>query len=340
MRHRFLLAATSTCIALASLPARAQSIRTITDIWGGSNSGAPGCAATFGPTPELLGFFNGGGFRAVGGNTACGYSGSTTDQSAASGTLLTTRSLAATPLGSVTNPYGSFSGDVSARASYGSLGVASAGRLTGGAVNTDAVSAASAAFFDDMLTASSPLIASNSNGYVRYGFQIDGSLAVPATQEAYHPGYATVQLNYQHGSGSNFNTARLTTQTGATGQYYAQNGSAAGWTFGIGTLSGSGSFFSGLEPITFGVPWELQLGMLAQTIGEGAASFLSTARIASVEFYDAQGVRLEGVDLAGVSGTQYAGVAAPVPEPHEWMLMAGGLIGWMAWRKRRVGRIA
>ncbi len=58
-------------IVTSILPARAQSLRALTDIWGGSGNGsiAQGCT-TYAPIADLGAFFNGGGFRVLGGNAA------------------------------------------------------------------------------------------------------------------------------------------------------------------------------------------------------------------------------------------------------------------------------
>jgi len=86
--HRSLLLATAS-LALIARAFGAPSVRTITDVWGGTSNGniAQGCT-TFGPIPDLSAFFNGSGFRTLGGNTASGFTGVTSDQTATSGALL------------------------------------------------------------------------------------------------------------------------------------------------------------------------------------------------------------------------------------------------------------
>ena len=74
--------------------AGAASLQTITDVWAGNGNGgiAAGCT-TYGPIPDLMNFFNGGGFVVLGGNTACGYTGVTSNLTQSSGPMLTSQTL-------------------------------------------------------------------------------------------------------------------------------------------------------------------------------------------------------------------------------------------------------
>ncbi|OYU72495.1 MAG: hypothetical protein CFE45_39955, partial [Burkholderiales bacterium PBB5] len=137
--------------------ASAASLRTVTDVWGGNGNGniGQGCT-TYGPIPDLGSFFNGGGWRVLGGNVACGYTGVTADLSAANGLLLAQQAL---PPVALDNSGSTFQGTTGARAAYGALGVAASGIHVGTTGGTTAVFAAGAAFFQDSLTATSPLIA-------------------------------------------------------------------------------------------------------------------------------------------------------------------------------------
>jgi len=162
--HRSLLLATAS-LALIARAFGAPSVRTITDVWGGTSNGniAQGCT-TFGPIPDLSAFFNGSGFRTLGGNTASGFTGVTSDQTATSGALLVNQVL---PPVSIDSSGSSFSGAAGARASFNSLGVSAQGVLTGNTSGTSASVATGAAFFQDTLTATSPQIAPSAAGSAR-----------------------------------------------------------------------------------------------------------------------------------------------------------------------------
>lgn len=315
--------------------ASAASLRTVTDVWGGNGNGniGQGCT-TYGPIPDLGSFFNGGGWRALGGNVACGYTGVTADLSATNGPLLTQQTL---PPVALDNSGGSFQGMAGARANFGALGVAASGVHVGDSGGTTAVFAAGAAFFQDRLTATSPLIAPSAPGYVRYVFSMDGALSAPLGQR----GSASVQLNLRHGSGPVLGLGRLGVQAGDPGTFTAIDGAVGGWTLGTGTAAGAGlfgstihvPFFGDLDlPMTWGSPWEVTVGLLAQSAHTSDASFLSTARLVDIQLFDSAHQRIGNVTLSAASGTDY--LATPVPEPQAWALWLLGL-GAVAWRRRR-----
>ena len=320
--------------ALFAQAAAAASLQTITDVWGGNGSGdiAAGCT-TYGPIPDLLHFFNGGGFVVLGGNTACGYSGVTSNLTQASGPMLTSQTLPTVPMDGAGSSYG---GSASARASYGSLGVAASGVFTGTTGPTSAVYSTSAAFFRDTLLATSPLAAAGSVGFVRYVFEVDGSLSTLGTSS----GAAALQLNYQHATSPIYGIGSLRAQGSDPGSYAAIDGDASTWTFGPGSVSGAGLFgttlhipFSGDldQSFVWGVPWDLQVGLAATTSRNADASFLASAKIVDIQFFDAAHQRLSDFSLSSASGTDY--LAAAVPEPQTWALMALGLAG-LGWRRR------
>lgn len=320
-----------TIAMTALLPARAESLRTITDVWGGNGNGniAQGCTV-YAPLPDLEAFFNGGGFRVAGGNAACGYGGVTSDQTSVTGPLVRHQILAPVALDNVG---GSYQGSAGARAGYRSLGVESAGMRVGTPGGTTAAYAASAAFFSDTLTASSPLVAPAAAGFVRYVFSMDGSLSAPAGQG----GSASVQLNIRQGAGQVLGLGRLGVQDGHPGLFYAIDGNAGGWTLGGGSVSGSGSFGSTVHvpffgdvdmPMTWGSPWDLTAGLLALSAHTSDASFYSTANLVEVQLFDASHRRITDATLSAASGTDYLGPLqlAPVPELPTWAML---LMGWI-----------
>ena len=64
---------------------------------------------------------------------------------------------------------------------------------------------------------------------------------------------------------------------------------------------GGSSFFSLFLPITWGVQWNLKVGLLAWAYGTSDANFLSTAKITGVELYDANQVAVTNAQR-GVPG--------------------------------------
>jgi hypothetical protein len=318
--------------------ANAASLRTITDVWGGSGNGniAQGCT-TYGPIPDLGAFFNGGGWRVLGGNVACDYTGVTSDQTAASGPLLVQQTLSPVALD---NGGSTYEGAASARAAYGALGVAASGVHAGPASGgTTATFSTGAAFFQDTLAATSPLVAPSASGFVRYVFSMDGQLSAPLGQR----GAASVQLNIQQGSGSVLGLARLAVQAGDPGMFSAIDGASSTWSLGVGSVSGAGLFGSTVHvpffgdvdlPMTWGSPWDLTVGLLAQTAHTSGVSFLSTVRIVDIQLFDAAHRRITDFTLSAASGTDY--LAAAVPEPPAWALCVLGLLGVVLRRRQAV----
>ncbi len=331
--HRLLLAATS--LALSASAFSAPSVRTITDVWGGTSNGniAQGCT-TFGPIPDLSAFFNGGGFRALGGNTACGFMGVTSDQTAASGALLVNQVL---PPVALDNLGSSFGGAAGARASFSSLGVSAQGVLAGNTSGTTASVATGAAFFHDTLTATSPQVAPSAAGFVRYVFSMDGHLAAPA-------GQASVKLDIQQDGGPVYDLGRLGALTGDLGTFSAIDGSPSTWVLGPASVAGAGTFGSTIHvpffgdvdlPMVWGNPWNLTVGLLAQTNRSADASFMASAKLIDVQLFDSAHHRIDTFTLSSASGTDYLNPqVGAVPEPASWALMLMGTAALVAARRR------
>jgi hypothetical protein len=342
--HRALLAT----LALGLLPsAHASALRIITDAWGGNGSGdiAAGCT-TYTPIPTLQAFFGGGGFRAVGGNVACGYLGVTSDQTAVAGPLLASQTLLPVPLDTAGS---SFRGTASARASYGLLGVAAQGLLAGapGAIGgTSAVVATSAAFFQDTLSASSPLVAPSEAGFVRYVFSLDGSLS----SEAVSNGETSVQLNLRQSLGPSYGLGRIGALGSGMGTVTAIDSDITSWVLGPGSASGAGEFGSTLHvpffgdvdlPMIWGNPWDVEVGLLATTHRSADASFMSSARLVDIQLFNSAHERIDNFSLSSASGTDYLGdvsgpVPVPVPVAPSWALLLLGLAltGYRPTRRR------
>ncbi|OYU73382.1 MAG: hypothetical protein CFE45_37465 [Burkholderiales bacterium PBB5] len=172
---------------------------------------------------------------------------------------------------------------------------------------------------------------------MRYVFSMDGTLSAPLGQR----GSASVQLNLRQGSGPVLGLGRLGVQAGDPGTFSAIDGAVGGWALGTGSASGAGLFGSTIHvpffgdvdlPMTWGSPWEVTVGLLAQSAHTSDASFLSTARLVDIQLFDSAHQRISTFTLSAASGTDY--LAATVPEPQAWALWLTGL-GAVAWRRRR-----
>lgn len=336
--------AAAALLLLAPPSMAASSVRVVTDVWGGSGNGniGQGCT-TFAPIPDLNAFFGNGGFRAVGGNTACGYAGVTADVSSATGPVVSHQVLPPVALDAIGGSYG---GSADARASYGSIGVATQGVLVGTTSGgTAATTSAAAAFFHDTLTASSPFIAAAAPGFVRYVFSLDGALSTSA-----QAGGASIQLNLQQAGSPVLGLARLASQGNAQGTFSAVDSDPSTWLLGPGSVSGSGLFGSTIHvnffgdvdlPMNWSTPWDVTVGLLALGGRSADIDFFSTARLVDVQLFDALHQRVTDVVLTSASGTNYIGPSiAPVPEPETWAMLAAGLLvmGRLLARRRAAAR--
>jgi hypothetical protein len=316
-------------------PAEAAEIRVITDVWGGNGNGniAAGCT-TYAPIADLQTYFGGGGFRVLGGNAACGYTGVTSDQRAPTGALLSNQTLPPVALDTVGS---SFQGKAAARASFGALGVSAQGQLTGTTDGTSAVVATGAAWFQDTLTATSPQVAPSSAGFVRYIFNLDGSLSGDALTH----GGASVQLSLRQSTGPVYDLGRVSANGGELGVVRAIDSDTSGWVLGAGAVMGAGVFGSTVHvpffgdvdlPMVWGSPWEVQVGLLATIFRTADADFMSTAELVDIQLFDAAHVRVTDFTLNAASGTDY--LAAPpqgVPAPPSWALLLLGIA--ILWRR-------
>jgi hypothetical protein len=198
--------------------------------------------------------------------------------------------------------------------------------------------AAGAGFFDDLLTVNSPLVVAGGPGFVRYGFTFEGSLSTPGTPTPFEPETARAELGFfQNGVGIN-RVVEVDSTVGSAGAITSLDGNTAGFVSGAGSISGSG-FFTSLQhgefgdidqPINFGQPFELKVGLIAWVIGSGDADFSTTAALTDVEFFDANGSPVSDFTLTSASGTSYGSAS---PEPSALLPACSGLFA--IWKIRR-----
>jgi hypothetical protein len=219
------------------------------------------------------------------------------------------------------------------------LGVSAHGNIAGGTPGSPVAlfDSMGAAFFTDTLTASSPLIASLSNGFVKYQFSLDGNLSSLGVPAPFLFGQAWAQLNIQQDTGPIYQVATVQVGRGSVGK--VNNSTLVpGWTTGTGFVSGSSIFESLMLPIVVGKPWDLKVGLMAWAYGTADADFLNTARLSGVELFDASGTQVSDFTLTASSGTNYIGAVPPsvVPEPTSMsLLLAGGAAALVSTRRRR-----
>jgi len=302
----------------------------------GNGSIALGCT-TFGPAPELSFYsFTGGGVP-LGGIGTCGYIGGYSTQMAMAGPLIQGSSLGPVLIGSPANG-ALFTGTADAHSRYGVLGAAAQGQMSvvpdQGGVALHQM--AGAARFADTLTATSATVGSGSAGSVRYQFAVDGSLSAPGAQAPFFFGETYMVLDVKHGAGATEQLLNATVRRGSVGTM-SGNPPPAGWVTGIGSLSGASTFYSREYGITWGQPWDLDVGLLAWAYGSADSSFLGTARLVGFELFDAQHAPVATFGINAASGTNYVNA---VPEPQTWALLLAGLASLMrlTGQKTRTGR--
>ncbi len=294
------------------------SLETINGIVAGAGS-----CGTWGPAPELSFFTFAPADVAVGGIAACGYSGGYRTQSAPIGPLNQHDSLGPVILGPLALSPGFYSGTADARSSYGSLGAAAHSDIAGGVPQSNLAlfDSVAAATFSDVLTATSPLVASGSAGSVRYQFRIDGSMTALGAPAAFFFGDNYALLDVKQDNGPVVEVMNASVRRGGLGTI-SGNPPPAGWVTSAGSLSGSSVFRSVALPMVWGQPWDLKVGLLAWSYGTADSQFLNTATLSGFEFFDAKGVAVNDFSLSSASGTDYLD---PVPEPSAAALLLVGI---------------
>ena len=126
------------------------------------------------------------------------------------------------------------------------------------------------------------------------------------------------------------NLLNATVRRGAVGTI-SGNSPPAGWITGIGSLSGGSTFVSREYSITWGQPWDLEVGLLAWANGSADSSFLGTARLVGFDLFDAAHMPVATFGISALSGTDYINA---VPEPQTWAMLLAGL-AWVAGVVRR-----
>jgi hypothetical protein len=303
----------------------------------GNSSIAMGCT-TFGPPAELRNLVPSTPLSIpLGGISRCDYVGGFRVSNQASGTATDSYAVAPVLLG-LPGHSGSFNGTANATASYGSLGASAHAEITGGIPGSPSAlyESVGVARFSDTLTASSPLVANATSGYVIYQFTVDGALAALGPSAPYHFGAARAQLEFQHQNGSWFAPFSALQYRGSIGKINYGT-PLDGWTTETGSLSGSSTFTTLEMPINWGQAWDINVGLFAWAYGTADASFLATAKLTGLELFDANHNAISDFSLTAASGTDYLAALAVVPEPAAVLLMPAGLalLGSVGLARRR-----
>lgn len=329
--------------AVASMPAAAAELQAYAGAVGGIASGTGGvfACATSGPT------IGNGWFAGVAlpteGFAGCNLGGGIVEKTGSSGPLTAQQSVSASLTG------GSFTGQASARADYGRLGVAASGTMTGGTSAFTYHQAAGFARFQDTLTLSNPGIAAGTAGSVDFAFLIDGMLRslpnAPYTQQG------DIALGIRVGSAVG-NAARapwysfMGTVVNDGTPYLRGGGSGLPGAFALapGSFQGSAEVLSTANfGIRWGEPFEIEVALLTSVTpccyGSSLQSdFMSTATLTGIRAR-AGAVSVDDFTVLSASGTGYGPSGLlPVPEPASALLWAAGLAS-LAMRLRGRGRV-
>lgn len=319
---------------LCARPLAAQKLEAVAGAIGGVPTGpngpanVPGSCSTYGPPAPIGAFFGSAEsvFVPQGGTAFCGYSGDVSDQNATVGPLAATQSVGPVILG---NPgfAGFYTGSASANADFWTLGAEAHGTITdpGSGSPVALASSSGAAFFQDTFTLSGlpPFISASSSGFVRYTFDVHGSLSTRTTAIPFNPADAIATLGVQHdpGTGSlgTFPLVSFHVAPGSDGTISSLDGNTAGFVPGPSSISGAGTFtsaepngFGGVIdfPITFGTPFSLKAGLMASVAGNGDSVYSSTATLTRIDLFDINHNPLPNYTVTGASGKVYS-VAPP-----------------------------
>ncbi|MBD9356044.1 hypothetical protein [Methylomonas albis] len=309
-----------------SAPQAYAELNAYAGVVGGGGSIAQGCTSY---SPAFSGIFTFGGVSVpVGGIGPCGYSGGVSSVSAATGPLTYTKSLSPVSLGNPGSGY--FDGKGDSIANYGKLSASAHAAISGGIPGYPTgglFESTGAAQFSDTLTASSSQVADLSNGFVRYQFAVDGSLTSLGTPAPYFFGENYAVLDVQNQGGPLYEVLNAHARRGDLSTI-SNTTPPAGWTAGIGSLSGSSTFYSLDLPIVWDQPWSVQIGLLAWAHGTADSSL--TAKLTGIELFDINHQQITNFTLNAASGTHYL---TSVPLPPSVLLMLSGLIA-VAMRSR------
>ena len=321
-------------LAAASLPAGAQQLRAYAGAVAGQVNG-PGNCGTYGPS---IPSWSAGLTLPTDGIAGCGVQGGEDNQTAAAGTVTASQSVQ----GPV--PGGTYSGRAAARASYGSLGVASQGLMTGG-INGGGTMAQSASFasFSDRLTITSPQVAPGQALQGRFQWTVDGSLTtvgvLPFTV------FASLQLSTRvdgRNESPDFGLIQSNTPTPfySPAPQFLQND----FSIGPGVAAGSATVQSAfVYPLQAGTEFLLEVALrdVVRPCCFGASaetSFMNTAQLSGIRLYNGAGQEITDFSISSASGTLYTreGVLA-VPEPGSATMALAGVLLLLA-RVRRQRR--
>jgi len=223
-----------------------------------------------------------------------------------------------------------FVGRASSTANYGVFGAAASGSIsspfyTGGSLGNSVVAYG---VMNDVITVNSAGHAAPTSGFLELKFSVDGTLDAGTDSNA--PSGANALIGVRLGTvfAAPFNATVFGGQQGTLTR------AAPGFTTGIGTVAGASTVTTGPMEFFYGLPVELQIGLLAQiepitrggTPGHSDASFMTTAKVTGVEVLDAAGNAVSDFSIDAQSGAHYGvnGIVA-APEPAAAVLLAVGI---------------
>ena len=222
-----------------------------------------------------------------------------------------------------------FAGQASAKANYGVFGAASSASIsapfyTGGGLGN---AAAAYGVMNDTITINSAGHAARSSGFLELTFSVDGTLDAGTNSAA--PSGANALIGVRLGTlfDAPFNATVFGGQQGTLTRH------APGFTTGIGTVSGASTVATGPMEFFFGLPTELQLGLLAQVRpvtmggapGHSDANFMLTAKVSGLEVLDAAGNVISEFAIDAQSGASYSmnGIVSAPEANSLWLVVVG-----------------
>jgi hypothetical protein len=303
----------SACALVASAPlaTAAPKLATYAFTVAGQSSGIQGGCSSFSNTPQAREFFGTNGVRVPGDLAACSIAGDSASATSTTGPLTSSRALNTAWAG------GTMDGAAEGRADYGDLSASSHLLFTGYNNSLLVAGSESLGRADDRITITSPAVANGQAGAVKLTFTVVGGLSTTLG------GLADVELNYQVGSGGLYTMFRsqaggpfsvpFLTSLGGTG--------LGGLTLAPGSMSGTGTPSTFAEPIVFGTPVDLRIGLFTYVYPSASGSTPDAhfqAYISGITVTGPLGQPVADFTVTAESGAHYGaggvtGVAPPDP---------------------------
>jgi hypothetical protein len=199
-------------------------------------------------------------------------------------------------------------GSTSTNAQFGKVAAEAHGTFTGPSNGGTVAGAEGYGLFKDSFTFDSPSISAGSSGSVLLYFTVAGNLSAP------QPGTAGVVANYQQDTGAIFPIMNAAVDPRFPPGFWPP--SVKGFTVTPTSISGSGVFHTFSLPITYGMPFDFTMGLLAFSVPGGGpidADFTMGAQLTGIEAFDWLGQPVTDFVITSGSGTGYDANGVQLP---------------------------